>query len=45
MPRAVIIGVGPDRGLGARLCKRFAGEGNCGDSAFNELRGRWQAPA
>lgn len=25
--KAVIIGVGPDRGLGARLCKRFAAEG------------------
>ena len=24
MPKAVIIGVGPDRGLGAQLCKRFA---------------------
>jgi hypothetical protein len=23
MPKAVIIGVGPDRGLGAQLCKRF----------------------
>ena len=27
MPKAVIIGVGPDRGLGAQLCKRFAKEG------------------
>ena len=27
MPKAVIIGVGPDRGLGAQLCKRFAREG------------------
>ena len=27
MPKAVIIGVGPDRGLGAQLCKRFAGDG------------------
>jgi NAD(P)-dependent dehydrogenase (short-subunit alcohol dehydrogenase family) len=27
MGKAVIIGVGPDQGLGARLCKRFAGEG------------------
>ena len=27
MPKAVIIGVGPDRGLGAQLCKRFAAEG------------------
>ena len=27
MRKAVIIGVGPDEGLGARLCKRFAGEG------------------
>jgi NAD(P)-dependent dehydrogenase (short-subunit alcohol dehydrogenase family) len=27
MPKAVIIGVGPDRGLGAQLCKRFAEEG------------------
>ena len=26
MPKAVIIGVGPDRGLGAQLCKRFARE-------------------
>jgi NAD(P)-dependent dehydrogenase (short-subunit alcohol dehydrogenase family) len=25
--KAVIIGVGPDRGLGAQLCKRFAKEG------------------
>jgi NAD(P)-dependent dehydrogenase (short-subunit alcohol dehydrogenase family) len=24
---AVVIGVGPDRGLGAQLCRRFAGEG------------------
>ena len=24
---AIIIGVGPDRGLGAQLCRRFAGEG------------------
>ena len=27
MRKAVIIGVGPDRGLGAQLCKRFAAEG------------------
>nr|QIO37154.1 SDR family NAD(P)-dependent oxidoreductase [Bradyrhizobium sp. 1(2017)] len=27
MSKAVIIGVGPDRGLGAQLCKRFAKEG------------------
>jgi NAD(P)-dependent dehydrogenase (short-subunit alcohol dehydrogenase family) len=27
MATAVIIGVGPDRGLGAQLCKRFASEG------------------
>jgi NAD(P)-dependent dehydrogenase (short-subunit alcohol dehydrogenase family) len=27
MQRAVIIGVGPNRGLGAELCKRFAKEG------------------
>jgi NAD(P)-dependent dehydrogenase (short-subunit alcohol dehydrogenase family) len=27
MQKAVIIGVGPDRGLGAQLCKRFAKEG------------------
>jgi NAD(P)-dependent dehydrogenase (short-subunit alcohol dehydrogenase family) len=27
MGKAVIIGVGPDRGLGAQLCKRFAVEG------------------
>lgn len=27
MAKAVIIGVGPDRGLGAQLCKRFAREG------------------
>jgi NAD(P)-dependent dehydrogenase (short-subunit alcohol dehydrogenase family) len=27
MPKAVIIGIGPDRGLGAQLCKRFAREG------------------
>lgn len=27
MRKAVIIGVGPDRGLGAQLCKRFAKEG------------------
>ena len=27
MHRAVIVGVGPDRGLGAQLCKRFAKEG------------------
>jgi NAD(P)-dependent dehydrogenase (short-subunit alcohol dehydrogenase family) len=26
LQRAVIIGVGPDRGLGAQLCKRFAKE-------------------
>lgn len=26
MRKAVIIGVGPDRGLGAQLCTRFAGE-------------------
>ena len=27
MKTAIVIGVGPDRGLGAQLCKRFAGEG------------------
>ena len=27
MRKAVVIGVGPDRGLGAQLCKRFAVEG------------------
>jgi NAD(P)-dependent dehydrogenase (short-subunit alcohol dehydrogenase family) len=28
MPRtAIVIGVGPDRGLGAQLCRRFAAEG------------------
>lgn len=27
MRKAVIIGVGPERGLGAHLCKRFAAEG------------------
>jgi NAD(P)-dependent dehydrogenase (short-subunit alcohol dehydrogenase family) len=27
MKTAVVIGVGPDRGLGAQLCKRFAGNG------------------
>jgi NAD(P)-dependent dehydrogenase (short-subunit alcohol dehydrogenase family) len=27
MRKAVIIGVGPDRGLGAQLCRRFAAEG------------------
>src|SRR5881394_3413174 len=27
MRNAIIIGVGPDRGLGAQLCKRFAAEG------------------
>ena len=27
MHKAIIIGVGPDRGLGAQLCKRFAKEG------------------
>jgi NAD(P)-dependent dehydrogenase (short-subunit alcohol dehydrogenase family) len=27
MSKAVIIGVGPDRGVGAQLCKRFAKEG------------------
>src|SRR5689334_8244044 len=27
MGTAVIIGVGPDQGLGAQLCKRFAAEG------------------
>ena len=27
MGTAIIIGVGPDRGLGAQLCKRFASEG------------------
>jgi NAD(P)-dependent dehydrogenase (short-subunit alcohol dehydrogenase family) len=27
MRNAIIIGVGPDRGLGAQLCKRFATEG------------------
>lgn len=27
MKNAIVIGVGPDRGLGAQLCKRFAAEG------------------
>ena len=27
MKTAIVIGVGPDRGLGAQLCKRFAGNG------------------
>ena len=27
MGTAIIIGVGPDQGLGAQLCKRFAAEG------------------
>jgi NAD(P)-dependent dehydrogenase (short-subunit alcohol dehydrogenase family) len=27
MPAAIVIGVGPDRGLGAQLCRRFATEG------------------
>lgn len=27
MKTAIVIGVGPDRGLGAQLCKRFAGSG------------------
>ncbi|MFK4721989.1 NAD(P)-dependent dehydrogenase (short-subunit alcohol dehydrogenase family) [Bradyrhizobium niftali] len=27
MKTAIVIGVGPDRGLGARLCKRFAADG------------------
>jgi NAD(P)-dependent dehydrogenase (short-subunit alcohol dehydrogenase family) len=27
MPTAIVAGVGPDRGLGAQLCHRFAGEG------------------
>lgn len=27
MRKAIIIGVGPDRGLGAQLCRRFAAEG------------------
>jgi NAD(P)-dependent dehydrogenase (short-subunit alcohol dehydrogenase family) len=27
MRTAIVIGVGPDRGLGAQLCKRFAAEG------------------
>ena len=27
MRKAVVVGVGPDRGLGAQLCKRFAREG------------------
>src|SRR5262249_28676457 len=27
MKTAIIIGVGPDRGLGAQLCKRFAADG------------------
>ncbi|MGI9410492.1 MAG: SDR family NAD(P)-dependent oxidoreductase [Hyphomicrobiaceae bacterium] len=27
MRKAVIVGVGPDRGLGAQLCKRFAADG------------------
>ncbi len=28
MHKAVIMGVGPDRGLSAQLCKRFAKEQN-----------------
>ena len=27
MKTAIVIGVGPDRGLGAQLCKRFAAQG------------------
>ena len=27
MKTAIVIGVGPDRGVGARLCKRFAADG------------------
>ena len=27
MKTAIVIGVGPERGLGAQLCKRFAAEG------------------
>jgi NAD(P)-dependent dehydrogenase (short-subunit alcohol dehydrogenase family) len=27
MQKALIIGVGPNRGLGAQLCKRFAKDG------------------
>ena len=27
MGTAIVIGVGPDQGLGAQLCKRFAAEG------------------
>ena len=27
MRKAVVVGVGPDRGLGAQLCKRFAADG------------------
>src|SRR5215831_5847614 len=27
MKTAIVIGVGPDRGLGAQLCRRFAAEG------------------
>ncbi|MDJ0847241.1 MAG: SDR family NAD(P)-dependent oxidoreductase [Myxococcota bacterium] len=27
MEKAIVIGVGPDRGLGGQLCKRFAAEG------------------
>jgi NAD(P)-dependent dehydrogenase (short-subunit alcohol dehydrogenase family) len=27
MRKAIVIGVGPDRGLGAQLCRRFAAEG------------------
>lgn len=27
MKKAIVIGVGPEAGLGARLCRRFAGEG------------------
>ena len=27
MKQAIVIGVGPDRGLGGQLCKRFAEEG------------------
>ena len=38
MRKAVIIGVGPDRGLGAQRCKRFAGDGRAVGAA-----GRTQA--
>ena len=27
MKTAIVIGVGPDRGLGAQLCRRFAANG------------------